>query len=111
MSMIAKGGGGGGGGGEAEHILTMSGFHLFIGGGGSSKSLQLVPLFSRAGRNASSREVQGGMLLAAHSYAKKEGLGMRLLRSLVGFGVSPHGQLCLPSHLHSNSISLVACKF
>ena len=29
------------------------------------------------------REVQGGTLLTAHSYAKKEGLGMRQLRGLV----------------------------
>ena len=41
--------------------------------------------------------VQGGTLLEAHSYAKKEGLGMRLLQSLVGFGVSPCTWSTLPS--------------
>ena len=42
--------------------------------------------------------MQGGtLLLAAHSYAKKEGLGMRPLQSLVGFGVSPQSWSTLPS--------------
>ena len=44
----------------------------------------------RAGRNAS----RGTFL------RQKRGTGNEsILRSLVGFGVSPHGQLCLHSHL------------
>ena len=38
---------------------------------------------------------QRGALLAALSYAKKEGPGKRLLQSLVGFGASPHGPFTL----------------
>ena len=48
-----------------------------VGGGGGGGKLQRKPspwsLFFR---------VQGGTLLAAYSYSKKEGLGIRLLRSL-----------------------------
>ena len=73
-----------------------------LGGGSSEESLVPGPSFSRAcaGRNAS----RGTFL------RQKRGTGNEaILRSLVGFGVSPHGQLCLHSHLHS--ITLVSCTF
>ena len=64
-------------------VFHLEFFRCMVGPGEApKKALSLVPLFSRA---RGMREVQGGMLLAAHSYAKKEGLGMRLLRSLAGF--------------------------
>ena len=84
--------------------VYLSGFHLefFHWGGSSEESLVPGPSFLRAhaGRNAS----RGTFL------RQKRGTGNEaILRSLVGFGVSPHGQLCLHSHLHS--VTLVACKF
>ena len=82
--------------GYGTHVRVSS--RIFSLGG------KLVPDSSfsraRAGRNAS----RGTFL------RQKRGTGNEaILRSLVGFGVSPHGQLCLHSHLHS--ITLVACKF
>ena len=70
--------------GDIERPL--SGFHLEFfrwGGGKLQESLVPGPSFRT--------------LLACHSYAKKEGLGMRLLRSLVSFGVSPQSWSTLPS--------------
>ena len=72
----------------------LSGFHLefFRWGGKLQRKPSPLSLFFRA-------RAQGGTPLTAHSYTKKEGLGMRLLQSLVSFGVPT--QLCLHSHLHS----------
>ena len=86
------------------YYVDKPGFHLefFRWGGSSEESLVPCPSFSRArvGRNAS-----------RSTFLRQErGTGNEaILRSLVCFGVSPHGQLCLYSHLHS--VTLVACNF